>query len=68
MSTVMTDVFAVFTAVAGWFVDAIELLIPLFYVVGEGLTFIGVLSVASLAVALVLLILAVIRSYLQWRA
>lgn len=62
----LTSVLEVFTQVGEWFVDAITAMTPIFYANGQ-LTLIGVLATASLAIAVVLLVLAMIRSYLRFQ-
>lgn len=72
--SILTSIFEVFSAVAEWFVSAVTNMIPMFYVAnptaGEtgGLTFIGTLAVVGLAIAIVLMLVATIRSYLQLSA
>lgn len=62
---VLTDVIAVFTEITTWFISAISSVIPIFY--SEGLTFIGVLAVASLGIAITLLIVRWVREFLSFR-
>lgn len=66
-STVISSVLAVFAAVLEWFVTAINTAVGIFWSVESGLTFIGTLSVIGLAIAVVLMLLAMIRSYLKNR-
>lgn len=67
ISTVVTAVLAVFTAVLQWFVTAIETAIGIFWTAEAGLTFLGTLAVIGLAIAIVLMLFAMIRSYLKNR-
>ena len=67
ISTVVTAVLAVFTAVLQWFVTSIEVAIGIFWTVEAGLTFLGTLAVIGLAIAIVLMLFAMIRSYLKNR-
>jgi len=72
MSDVLTSVLAVFTAMAEWFGSAFDAVIPIFWTAassgGTGsLTFIGVLAVAGLAVAVTLLLLRWVTNFLQFR-
>lgn len=67
MEAVITAVFAVFTAIGEWFVSIIPVITAIFYVAESGLTFIGTLAVCGLGVAIIMLILAVIRSYVNFR-
>lgn len=66
-TNVLSDVLEVFTQVGNWFSTAVGNLTPMFYVAGEGLTFLGVLATAGLAIAVILLVLAYIASYLHFR-
>lgn len=59
MSGVLGAVFDVFTSVAGWIAEAVAELIPMFYVAETGLTFLGVLATASLAISVAFLIIGV---------
>jgi hypothetical protein len=67
MPGVVSAITAVFTAIGTWLVGAITSMEAVFWVDGA-LTFIGTLSVVGLAIAVVLMVLAMIRSYLQLRA
>ena len=67
ISTVVTAVLAVFTAVLQWFVTSIEVAIGIFWTAEAGLTFLGTLAVIGLAIAIVLMLFAMIRSYLKNR-
>lgn len=68
-TSILTAVLAVFTAIGGWISESLTAMMPVFYTTGEngGLTFIGVMSVAGLGVAVILMILAMIRSYIRFR-
>lgn len=67
ISTVISSVLAVFTAVLEWFVSSINVAVGIFWAAETGLTFIGTLAVVGLAIAIVLMLLAMIRSYLKNR-
>lgn len=67
LSSVVTAVLAVFTSILQWFVDSIEVAIGIFWVAETGLTFLGVLSVVGLGIAVILMLFAMIRSYLKNR-
>lgn len=67
MTTVITAITAVFTAIGEWLVTAITAMEVVFWAEGA-LTFIGTLAVVGLAIAVILMVLAMIRSYLQLRA
>lgn len=68
-TSILTAVLAVFTAIGNWISGSLTAMMPVFYQSGEngGLTFIGVMSVAGLGVAVILMILAMIRSYIRFR-
>lgn len=66
MTNVLTSILAVFTAVGGWIVDAVESFIPMFYDTTNGLTFLGVLAVAGLAFSVVFLIIGIIQKFLHF--
>lgn len=68
---VLNAILAVFTSVIDWFAGSFEALIPVFYTTsstGGELTFIGVLTVISLAIAVCLLIFRYIIEFLKLRA
>lgn len=69
MNNVLTDILAIFSAVGEWIADAVNALVPMFYTAGEGggLTFLGVLAVAGLAISVVFLIIGVIQNFLHFR-
>lgn len=67
MPNVITAITQVFTSIGTWLVGAITAMEAVFWVDGA-LTFIGTLSVVGLAIAVILMVLAMIRSYLQLRA
>lgn len=64
--TVLESIFAVFSAVGEWIVEAVTALIPMFYAEGA-LTFLGVLAVAGLAISVVFLLLNIIQNFLHFR-
>lgn len=67
MASVVTAVTEVFSAIGTWLVGAISSMEVVFWAEGA-LTFIGTLSVIGLSIAVILMVLAMIRSYLQLRA
>lgn len=70
MTNVLTDVLAIFSGVGDWIAEAVQALIPMFYIAdgeGAGLTFLGVLAVAGLAISVVFLIIGVIQNFLHFR-
>lgn len=66
-SSIVSAITTVFTAIGTWLVGAITAMEAVFWVDGA-LTFIGTLSVIGLSIAVILMVLAMIRSYLQLRA
>lgn len=67
MTSVLEAVLAVFTMVAEWIAEAVQSVIPMFYVAETGLTFLGVLAVAGLAISVVFLLIGVIQNFLHFR-
>ena len=67
MTGVLDAILAVFMAVAEWISEAVTALIPMFYVAETGLTVLGVLAVAGLAVSVAFLIIGVIQNFLHFR-
>ena len=67
MTSVLTSILAVFTAIGEWISTAVTSLIPMFYVAETGLTFLGVLAVAGLAFSVVFLIIGLIQNFLHFR-
>lgn len=66
-SSVLTAILAVFTAIGEWISTAVTALMPMFYVAGTGLTFLGVLAVAGLGFSVIFLILGLIQNFLHFR-
>lgn len=66
-TSVLTAILAVFTAIGNWIVEATTALMPMFYVAGTGLTFLGVLAVAGLAFSVTFLIIGLIQKFLHFR-
>lgn len=60
-------ILTVFSKVAGFLPRLLLLLVPMFWVSGEGLTFVGLLAVASLAIAVSFLIFGIIQRWLKFR-
>lgn len=67
VSSIVTEILAVFTAFLQWFVGSIETAVAIFYVAGSGLTVIGTITVIGLALAVTLLVAAWIRSLMKNR-
>lgn len=68
MENVLSAILEVFTSVGAWLSEAVTSMIPMFYVAETGLTFIGVLAVAGLAISVAFLLINVISNFLSFRA
>lgn len=64
----ITAVLEVFSLIGEWFLGVVGDMTALFFSPSTGLTFIGTMAVAALGVAMILLVIAAIRSYLQFRS
>ena len=68
----VTSIFEIFTAIAEWIVSAFTNVQSIFWTVGETgggeLTFMGVLMVISVGIALVFLIIGIIQRFLHLRS
>lgn len=67
MTTIITAITGVFTAVGEWFGNAVNAMVPIFYTAEDGLTFIGTLTIMGLAVSVTFLLLNVISNFMQFR-
>lgn len=65
MTSVVTAVLAVFTEFIDWLAEALGSVSTVFYNAENGLTFIGTISVIALAFSVALLIIQMIRGFLQ---
>lgn len=68
MDGVLGAILEVFTGVGSWLSQAVNSMIPMFYVAETGLTFVGVLAVAGLAISVAFLLINVISNFLSFRA
>lgn len=70
MTSVLTAILAVFTAIGEWIPGAVQAMIPIFWTAGSGgegqLTFMGVLAVAGLAFSVIFLIIGLIQRFLHF--
>lgn len=66
--SVITAITEVFSAIGEWIVSAIAEFVPIFYVAETGLTFLGVLCVASLGVSMIFLLIGIIQRFLKFRS
>lgn len=64
---VLNAILEVFSSVGTWISESVNDLMPMFYTAETGLTFVGVLAVASLAFSIVFLIIGVIQNFLHFR-
>lgn len=69
MSTsLLTAIFAVFTAVGDWIMEALQDLTGLFWnATDNSLTFLGVLSLVALGISVIFLMIRVIQNFLHFR-
>lgn len=65
---IVTSVLAVFTAVSEWLMTNLADVIELFYNTTDGLTFFGLLALIPLGISVVMMLFAIVRSYLNFRA
>lgn len=66
-NSILAAILAVLSQVGAWFIETLQTVVSLFY--GEsGLTFFGVLAIASLGIALVLLFIRLVTNFIQFRA
>ena len=71
--TIMSAIFAVFTAIGEWITSAISALVPIFWTAGEtagtgNLTFMGNLAVIGLGISVIFLIMGIIQRFLKFGA
>lgn len=67
-TNIIKDILEVFTSIGEWFASIFQVLIPMFWVPETGLTFLGFLAVAALAISVILLILNIIQNFLHFRS
>lgn len=56
----------VFTEIGNWLVTAVSSFMPMFYVAETGLTLLGTLAVAGLAVSICFLLIGIIQRFLHF--
>ena len=67
MTSVLTSILAVFSAIGTWFVGSVEDMTPIFWNSSESsLTLIGVLSVAGLGIAVILMVVRLISKFFHF--
>lgn len=64
----VTTVLGVFTEVSEWLITNLTDVISLFWDSTNGLTFFGMLALVPLAISVVMMLFAIVRSYLHFRA
>lgn len=67
-SNLVTAVFDVFSAVSTWFIGTIMDFVELFYNAESGLTFLGIMALVGLGIAVARMFFAIITSFVQMRA
>lgn len=64
---IVQQMFGVFSDVGTWMIDSIKDITALFWDAETGLTFIGTLALVGLGIAVIRMIIAMIRSFMQLR-
>lgn len=65
--TVIEKILEVWTLLVNWFTDSIGSITEVFYSPETGLTFLGGLTILSIALGVATMIVATVKSYLQMR-
>ena len=65
-TNVLDAVLEVFEQISAWMVTAFDNITPMFYG-ADGLTFLGVLAVAGLAISVILMVIGIIQNFLHFR-
>ena len=65
---IIQAILELFTEISQWLVETIPSLMSMFYVAETGLTFLGALAVAGLAISVVFLLIGVIQNFLHFRS
>lgn len=72
MTTVITAILDVFSAVGSWIPDAVDSMVPIFWTAGADgagqLTFMGTLAVIGLGFGVIFLIIGLIQKFLTFGA
>lgn len=66
-SNVLADVLEVFSSMIEWVASAIQPITAMFWTAESGLTFLGVLATAGLAISIVFLLIGVLSNFLHFR-
>lgn len=67
MTSIISGMTAVFTAIFEWISTALTSLISVFYVAETGFTFLGVLALVALGISIFFLLVGVISNFLHLR-
>lgn len=67
MTNVLSAILEVFTSVATWITTSVHNVIPMFYEAETGLTFLGVLAVAGLAMSVAFLLIGIVQRFLKFQ-
>lgn len=65
--SVIESILALFTDISEWLVTTIPSLTSMFYDAQTGLTFLGALAVAGLAISVIFLLIGIIQNFLHFR-
>lgn len=65
--TLTDSVFSVFEEVAGWFTGSISDFVALFYSSENGLSFLGIMALVGIGIAVARMFFAIITSFVQLR-
>lgn len=67
MTSVLTSILAVFSAIGTWIVGAVKDMIPIFWnATDSSLTLIGVLAVAGLGLSVIFLVVGLIQKFFHF--
>lgn len=64
----ITTVLGVFSEITTWLIDALTDVISLFWNATDGLTFFGMLALVPLGISICMMLFAIVRSYIKFRA
>lgn len=67
MTTIVQSIFAIFTAIGEWMVDAVASMVPIFYVAETGLTLLGTLALIGLGISITFLLISVVTRFLRFK-
>lgn len=67
MTSVVTSITGVFTAMASWITTTIPSVVAVFYDEEGGLTFMGTLAVIALSVSVFFLLMGLVQNFLHFR-